>query len=209
MIKLLVTFSVMTLSLFIPLNGEQFPTYFSYSSLEIECLGSVESHFSITESSLKKWDKIASDLAEKDNLGHYFKVRLFTYLYVAQKEAAFLAYNATQKFTGSLDPISYAILNLFFPKVNFPTEISSDPFSEKLANIVLPHFRDKFEKEQGIDLEFKVNPEMSQRKETNYTLGSDVAKWIPWAAIPEVAYWPKAPPSDDGNLRRYPGLSEQ
>ncbi len=38
---------------------------------------------------------------------------------------------------------------------------------------------------------------MSQRKETNYTLGSDVAKWIPWAAFPEVAYWPKAPPSMD------------
>lgn len=117
------------------------PTYFTY----VEPKGS--SDFVITEESLEKWipyiTPVLNTKSEKkdDKTLHYF-----TYLYIAERDAAFLSHNTHGCFEGSLDPLILKITQLFYPKMQTPKNFESDPYSEDLATIVFTKFQQRYNK---------------------------------------------------------------
>lgn len=169
------------------------PLYFSYFKEDIEALKNLNSSLSMDNKQLQKWDKIAEDGVINQKLTFYERTRMFTYLYVAQQEAAFLSKNSKGDFQGSLEPISYKVLTLFLNQNALPQKKSSDPFSETLAKIVFAKIQERVEEEDALPYEFNV-PEKLKK---DFSAGLIVAKWIPWIAKPSKKYWPPPPPAMD------------
>lgn len=144
----------------------------------------------MTTQDLKKWDA----LAEQSTLDHHFdfyqRNRLFTYLYVAQEEAANLSASLKGTYQGSLDPISYKVLSIFLPEVNIQNR-QSDDYSETLANIVLAKIKNRVADENHSQKKFSVEP----NKKEMFSAGLEVAKWSPWYAYPPEKFWCSPPPS--------------
>lgn len=177
-------------------SSETLPTYFAYSLNETEELKKLSSKAVISSQSLQKWDQLSEKFIRKAQFAYLDAVRMYTYLYNAQRDAAFLSYNAKDCFEGSLDPISEGILRLFIPDYVRPNDYIADTYSEKLATIVLSHYQQRLKKENSLTLEYKIPAEMMAKKETAYQVGIHVAKWIPWIAGPEVKYRTPPPPSE-------------
>lgn len=119
-------------------------TYYDYSPEDLAILKASSSNKRITKESLQKWDFFLATLL-KDNKYHKTgSYRIFAYLYTAQRDAAFLSYQAQGEFVGSLDQISLMIIRLFFPSLDPSFAIDNDPYSIKLAEIVFAKYRDRF-----------------------------------------------------------------
>lgn len=121
---------------------QNFPTYFQYSSDDLKGLSEKKSSEIMSKEELTKWDEITAELNKK-NPGPN-TTRMYAYLYTAQKEAAFLSYNAHGEFFGSLGPISEKVLNLFYSTV---PKFESDEYSEKLAEVVYAKLKQRFDEE--------------------------------------------------------------
>lgn len=176
---------------------ENLATYYLYSENEIQHLKDVESDFEISRESLKKWDEAAMELIRLNKLDYYEYVRLLTYLYIAQEEAAALSYKAHQSLKGSLDPLSEAVIKLFCPKYSRPENYEADIYSAKLRNLILPRLKERFRKENQTNKAFELKSELKANPETYYKAGTKVAKWIPWVATNSESYWPELPPETD------------
>lgn len=152
------------------------PTYFSYTSEEIEELGQLDFTKTMSKEELVKWDDIIADLFDKHpNVDSY---RLYAYLYTAQKEAAFLSYNAHGYFVGSIAPISIKVLTLFFTE---SLKIDSDPYSEKLAEIVFSKIKNRFEAENREIREFPISSDDPKLKDfLKPHRGLKRASYTPW-----------------------------
>lgn len=177
------------------------PIIFSYSSKELSALKSQNSTLQMSKNDLKKWDDIAKNEVDKNKLKFYQHARLFTYLYVAQEEAANLSCMIKGSYQGSLDPISQKILSLFLPSIT--KSVSSDPYSENLANIVFAKIEKRVKEENALKNEFIIPKE----KQALYSSGLEVAKWIPWYATPPQAFW-ASPPPPPNSLEWKKGIAE-
>lgn len=169
----------------------QGPTYFTYSKEQLNELKSLESPYKMNLEQLKEWDSIP----QKHFIAnpHYLQeVRFYTYLYMAQAEAAKLSYQAFGEARGSLGPISREVIQLFLPNVQIATTLIFDPLSEHLSKMVLPKLTARKEKEDESKEIFQIP---NSHKEY-YTVGLNVSKWSPWVAIPPEKYWPQEPPKD-------------
>jgi membrane-associated phospholipid phosphatase len=164
---------------------------FQYDVADLQALAELSSDHTMSLQEVQKWDAIASRAVEENHFNFYEGVRFFTYLYVAQNEAITLTNNLNQTFKGSLDPISYQVTTLFFPEIEKTTLFNEDPFSLKLAEMILTHIAARVEKENSLHATFFVPLNLKQ----DFSAGLDVAKWTPWFAKPEKDYWPAPPPS--------------
>lgn len=175
-----------------PLAGYEktLPTYFTYTSDELKTLESLPSNHTMSLEDLQRWDHFVEEATKNEAAASLSLFRLYTYLYTAQAEAAKLSYNAKGQFAGSLDPISYATLNFFFPEFHPPADFINDTFSNALAKIVFDKIRKRLEKEDSQTNKFEVPEE----KKTVYSVGLSVARWIPWYTTPIQAFWPPPPP---------------
>lgn len=166
-------------------------TYFNYSSEELASLKNFNSSQLLAIDELKKWDDIAGHAVKEKNLNFYDYTRLFTYLYVAQSDFAFLSQQLTEKFSGSFDLISKKVLALFIQNVSDPELFIQDDFSQSLSNLILKKVKERFQKEKDLGLKFSVPKHL----QNDFSAGVQVASWFPWYAKPPTAYWPKPPPS--------------
>lgn len=164
-------------------------TYFEYSPSDLAKLKSLETNLSFSADDLQKWDKIAI-ASSGETPGSSALLRIITYLYAAQADAAFLSYQAKGKFAGTLDPVSVKILTILLPSFQAPAGLKTDPYSEALATIVTEKIRKRIATEDTENTTFKVPKE----KADIYVIGLNTAGWQPWFAKPIAAYFPPPPP---------------
>ena len=169
------------------------PSYFSYAPEKLKELHQLPTSQNMDLQEVRKWDGIAMREADEKKLSFYDSTRVFTYLYVAQADAAYLSQNLIGEFKGSLDPVSYQVLSLFFPDLVKPLLFTEDPYSLALAQMITAQVEDRIKQENSLSLSFSV-PEALQQ---DFSAGLGVAKWIPWFAKPSIDYWPSSPPSLD------------
>jgi hypothetical protein len=180
-----------TLFLFSPLFGSPFlerPTFFQYEKDQLEALKNLDSPLRMNRNQLRSWDA----LVEKHFViepNYVQEVRLFTYLYMAQAEAAKLSYQTHKDLQGSLSPLSREVVTLFIPELKVWEIQISDPLSEQLTAMILPKIIARKEKEEK-----RAHFEAPEKYREYYTVGLPIASWIPWFAKPQEKYWPKQPP---------------
>lgn len=168
-------------------------SFFQYSTEEVMPLQNLQSEHLLTNAELQKWDAIARKAVEEKKLSFYEYTRIFTYLYVAQSDAASLSYRIKGELRGSLDPISNQVLSLFLPDYLLPALLLEDPYSEALAQVVIAKIKKRINEENALP-HILAAP---QEKQKDFFAGVETAKWIPWYAKPSLAYWPPPPPKPD------------
>ena len=122
---------------------ETLPTYFTYSSAELEPLRSLHSEKEMTIDDLYRWEDALYDLVSAEKIKTSSVSKILPYLLVAQRDAAYLSFNAHQIFKGTLDPVSREVACLFISDVCQELSIETDPFSERLAQIVIAKVKDR------------------------------------------------------------------
>lgn len=127
---------------FITTPSEVLPTYFTYTTEELAPLRTLSSKLQVTLEDLYKWDERAFDLVSKHTLVSGFDpntAKIYAYLLTAQRDTAYLSFNAERKFAGSIAPISREVLCLFFPGdcSGITIDRQQDAYSEVLAKIVV------------------------------------------------------------------------
>lgn len=158
--------------------------YYDYSTEEMNRLRTLDSKLTMSKERLEKWDKALMELAKKYSLIEEDVYRISTYLYTAQRDAAFLSYDSTSSFKGSLDPISLAVIRLFYPFYVPSVSIDSDDYSYELVQIIFPNFKLRFNQEtKNIDKEKRL---MNIFAWTGYTAlyNKSTLGWIPWVMSP-------------------------
>jgi PAP2 superfamily len=93
---------------------------------------------------LCKWDEVAQTKFEQAGLTGGKAQRAYTYLYLAQADAAVLSSQVSGAYAGSLDPVSSDVIALFAPDVK---REKSDPYSEKLAELVVAKVKERMAEE--------------------------------------------------------------
>ena len=114
-----------------------YPTYFSYTSAELESLGEMDSDNTMTIDDLFEWEDLLFDLVSEEKITRGSAKNILKYLLVAQRDAAYLSSNAHQEFRGSIDPVSREVACLYIPDVCQEIPVETDEYSELLATIVL------------------------------------------------------------------------
>lgn len=175
---------------FIPL------TYYDYTNEEIESLKQASTSERITKESLQKWDLILNELLQKNEFRKKGPYRLYVYLYTAQRDAAFLSYQAHGEFMGSIDQVSLMMLRVFFPDFQLPFPIKEDPYSLQLAKIVVPRYEERFNRVyktiQKEESSFSIAPWTGSYQEFQEPVGS-----TPWLVSPLISQILAPPPPED------------
>jgi hypothetical protein len=167
---------------------------FYYSPRDIRRLGCMQSQYVMETEDLRRWDQIAREAIDKNHLTYLEALRIYTYLYVAQAEAASLSCRAKQLFLGSLDPVSNGVLKLLVSNYEQPSDYREDRYSRALADLVLSRVEWRLYREDQKRQKFSV----PARNRTVYVEGLSLAKRIPWC-ISDVAGSgaPNPPPPGD------------
>jgi len=170
--------------------------YYDYSSENIETLRALHSDFTISKERLQKWDTILKELLQDNPLPEGGFYRICAYLYTAQRDAAFLSFDATQSFKGSLDPITVAIIRLFYPFFTPSITLEEDEYSYTLAQLVFSNFKVRFNEENKEIRKEKrfinIFAWTGQRLEYN----KSVLGWTPWVISP-ISMESDAPPQPE------------
>lgn len=161
------------------------PTFYEYAPSD---LGALNSTFLISNASSQKWDEAFDHYFEKRNVPYFEQLHFFTYLYLAQKDAAFLSYNARQCFLGSLDPLTELVVKAMFPDFPEIASLEKDAYSERLAEIVFAKYASRLNQEAKNK---HVWPSTCWEGATTEE-SKVVAHWIPFA--PPLPL-PPAPPA--------------
>ncbi len=130
-------------------------TYFHYSDGEAAPLRGLSSRFQMESSDIFRWDTIAFDLISNVTTLTSFDpnaTKIYAYIAVAQRDAAFLSFNSKQKFEGSFDPVMSGVLCIFFasecPRVS--AGMKTDAYSEKLAETVIAKIKGRIEEDKAL-----------------------------------------------------------
>ena len=98
------------------ISHKSLPTYFSYTTEELDSLRSLKSIKEMTMEDLYHWEEEAFELVARNKTSSGKAARVYAYLMTAQRDGASLSFNAHGKFVGSLGPLSKEVLCEFFPK---------------------------------------------------------------------------------------------
>ncbi|MCC5832898.1 MAG: phosphatase PAP2 family protein [Chlamydiales bacterium] len=156
------------------------PTVFCYSESD---LSKIRSPYLITVERIDKWEQALQRYFADNDIGYSLQLRFYTYLYLAQRDAAFLSYNVHMSFIGSLDPLTQRVVAAFFPDFDaLPEDFYTDSYSEALANRILPPYLERLEREKANLHKFEPcgNAPIPDPIQA-------VAQWIPWVEpLPQV-----------------------
>lgn len=166
-------------------------TYFDYDHSEREGLKGMASPLCMDRAQLQKWDAVVQAEAEKGELPYFVFSRIYTYLYVAQSDAATLIGNAKGYYVGSLDPVSYEVIKVFFPDAERPKNYVSDLMSETVAKAVVAKVKERVEAEKKRSPAWKC----PKKYKGTYTEGLNIAKWKGWLIASPKEFWPAPPPT--------------
>ncbi len=157
--------------------------YFNYTQNDTALLKSLRTTSVITKEDLKKWDNITLDLIRKNKLGDKDASLILTYMYVGQRDAAFLSQQIKGQLAGSIEPLTAETLCLFWKK---DCEMikgyiqQTDPYSETLANIVVTKIKERISLDAKTT---KLYPEKTGATDwagQRPYFGQDAGSWKPW-----------------------------
>ena len=118
-------------------------TYFTYSEEKLEPLRSSTSDREVTVEDVLEWEDRLFDLVNDEKINAGAVSKILPYLVVAQRDAAYLSFNAHQKFKGSIDPVSRDVSCIFIPDVCHDLPVDTDAYSEMLAEIVMSRVNER------------------------------------------------------------------
>ena len=122
--------------------GQQLPTYFSYTKDDLAPLAGLSSKQTIQIEDIYRSDKTAFDLVAQNTLRKDFteeSSKIYAYLAAAERDFAFLSYNTSGVFAGTINPFTkelFCTLKLHGCE-SLIVEGDSDAYSEALSKIVL------------------------------------------------------------------------
>ncbi|MFZ0565544.1 MAG: phosphatase PAP2 family protein [Chlamydiales bacterium] len=153
-------------------------TYFSYSEKELQRFKGLDSDHIITKESLIQWDqRVEEYVAKKPALyssGHL--LRIFTYLYVAQRDFASLSHQLHGAYKGSIDPVSLGVIRLFYPFFPLPRGLVIDKYSVVLSELILGKLKQRFEDEKQVEHFLSVSQWTFQASD----FGKAILSWVSW-----------------------------
>ena len=148
--------------------AQQLNTYFQYSHEETASLSTLSSPLTMESADVYRWDRASFDLMRQ---GTEVPVtgfdpnatRIYAYLAVAKRDAAFLSFNSKQHFEGSLDPVMRDVICLFFQYQcgQVSANIKTDEYSEKLASLVIVKIKRRMAEDKSMTHEYerKIGPD--------------------------------------------------
>lgn len=177
---------------FLLIADEGHKTHFFYSEKEMQRVEHLDSQNLITEESLKKWDQLLSKYLKNKPSGVAENVlRIFTYLYTAQKDFAFLSKQMHGDFKGSIDPISLEVIRFFYPFFPLPRQWEVDEYSIVLAEMVLEKLKQRFKEEKAAERTLSISHWTSQVPD----FGKNILSWGTWVVPSITLKTTAAPPS--------------
>lgn len=177
--------------------NKNLPTYFNYDQSELASLKNLSSTHQMTPEELRKWDTIMFNQIKQHKLSGIPASFICTYVTTAQRDAAFLSTNLHHEFMGSLDPVSSKVLCLFLPSdcKNLKEHVSSDPYSDKLADIVVAKVKSRLALDKK---QMRMSPQTLNG--VNYWagkklyVGQDTGSAMTWLVSSPKAFLPQPPP---------------
>lgn len=166
--------------------------YEHYHGYPLKVIKSHTSEFKITEDELQKWDQLLYEkLLKADNEAGRM-VRVYTYLYAAQRDFAALSYDLHGELIGSIDTLCLQMIRLFFPSFAQPDEMRADTYSIILAELIVNKYEARMEGEeqQTPDVESFFNEEV---KNKTLLYGRNILSWLPWVIPPLIAHTAPSP----------------
>ncbi len=180
---------------------ENLPTYFSYAPEEISKLDGLRSDEEISMEDVYKWEDIIFEIVSENKVGTAKASRIYTYLIVAQRDAAYLSFNTHKKFMGSIDPVSKEVICVFFPDDCQNLVIESDTYSEQLASTVMTKVNARVLEDEQMNRVYDIleGDNYWTRSETELFSGQDVGSWKTWL-ISSPQEFRLAPPPAPGSV---------
>ena len=134
----------------------QLPTYFSYTSDELASLRQLSSDRRMAVDDLFEWQDAIFDLVHDEKIGRGSAKRMLVYLVVAQRDSAYLSFNAHRQFQGSIDPVSREVACIFIPEVCEEIPVETDAYSELLAEIVLRKVESRIQEAKSVTATYEM-----------------------------------------------------
>jgi hypothetical protein len=146
---------------------------------------------------LYKWDKIADDLMSNQSTVLGIGFRLTAYLFNAQRDFAILSKQITGTYSGNFGPVSIGIIQLFYPQYSPSSSIENinDPFSQALANIILPKYSTRFEEEQSNIKDYPIKYSPDAWSFENFPYGLAFGNLKPWTLTSADQFRVPQPPA--------------
>lgn len=171
--------------------------YFSYTPYEIQSLSLFKPQERMAAADLYEWDRKAFDLVSGSKMGDVNAAKVYSYLSTAQADAAFLSLRAKGEWAGSFSPISRDVLCLFFPRDCPPGLANTDPYSEKISEIVLSKVRTRILEDDRTVRTYGEKSEKLSWKGFRPYYGQDVGSWKTWNIDSPAGFVASAPAKDD------------
>jgi len=162
-------------------SNRTLPTYFTYSTGDLAPLQSLKAPSTvITQADLIKWDQEMFSWVSSHKWADTFASRMYAYTLMAQRDAAFLSFNANQKFTGTVGPISKKIGCEFFPDSCADIVSDSDAYSEALADIVMKKVKARIAEDAQMTKLYELKTGDTSWTGPDPRIGQDSGSWKPW-----------------------------
>lgn len=117
------------------------PTYFTYSSAELDALRGLSSDRQLTTDDVYRWDQNMFETVAREQVLDVggTAAKMYAYLTVAQRDFAFLSYSATGEFEGNFDFLAKEIVCIFFEQQCTKIEVrgEEDALSAALHTVVM------------------------------------------------------------------------
>lgn len=170
--------------------------YLNYSESELKPIQHLDSRYEITKKDLEKWDKTISEYVAANPLSPSMLVRISAYLYNAQRDFAFLSKQMHGSYQGSLDPLSFGIVRLFYPLFPYKKEgFTEDEFSLALSDIIIAKYRNRLKKEKAAERTTARYLSVRNWAAIDVQYGKKILGWMPWV-LPSLVLNSSPPPPD-------------
>lgn len=172
-------------------ENRDFTTYFHYDKEAMQALADKDSSQRMSSQELRTFDAQLINILQQVPI-FSDRRRIYAYLYTAQREGALLSYQVHGDFIGSLTPLSTKVVQLFIPS---SSTVSSDDYSETLADIVFKKIKERFDQEKQEIHDFPTtadNPGLTKCPKP--PLGLEIASWKPWILNNPTDFMATPPP---------------
>lgn len=175
-------------------GSNELSTEFTYTDEDLTQLKSVKPSTTVLSiHDLAKWDDTLYSLTGnplQDGGGN----RLFAYLYVAQRDAAYLSYNIHGKFLGNLDPLTLKIIHLFVPEYQHSQSMETDVYSRELTDVVFKKIEERYKNEESHLVLYPTKSGSQYWSETPPIIGQRIGSCETWLIGPVQDYRLPPPP---------------
>ena len=177
--------------------GSQEPVpFYKYEEDDLDELSDLQIQKEGSKRQVEFWTEYFSKLSYK--YYHECTSASLVYLLTAQRDVILLSQQLRQK-NADLDPISYKLALLFYPEAHHKEMDDSDPFSQKIAEIVYEKYEKRFQREQRQAHTYAENDSLYRegyypKKELR------LERCVPWLITPVYKFRSPPPPEQSNQI---------